>query len=267
MSYVLLECGSSARGDANPRSDIDIVCIWRGAPPDYRELSLRYKDVVFYSEDTIARMKSKGSLFITHLDVDSKYVEGERGLIDLIASYRPGKFSLKRNLKITREFLRGVTWYPSNPLGEFWLLDVLYVALRNYVFCSNALNGVYRFGFVDALRYYGFDSRRLQVMLMVRDGKYSYRSKDKLGSSVVNVSDLEEVCTWLLGTPLKFSSGGVTDWTFDCSNEYWAERLLERAILNGEHEDNGFLERMKAHSYNKVLLKKEVRRIYLEHRS
>jgi hypothetical protein len=266
MSYVLLKCGSSARGDANPRSDIDIVCIWRGTPPDYSELSSRYKEVVFYSQDTICRMKKKGSLFLTHLDIDSKYVEGDRRLMSLISSYRPNKSSLVENIEKTKKFIIGIGWYPSVPLGRLWLFDVLYVAIRNYVFCRNALSGIYKFGYLEALKSYGFDSEQIKIMLKVRDGKYSYRSSMSSCDIAVHDCELQKLCGWLLNAKSNFSRGGITDWSYNCGGGYWSERLVERAILNGEHEDDGFLEKMKTHNYSKGVLKKEVLRIFAIHK-
>lgn len=90
MSYLIIECGSSARGDTNPSSDIDRVCIWE-TPPNFSSIEKEFGPVMFYSLETIKKMRAKGSLFLTHLDIDSIYISGNKHLMRFYKGYRPSK--------------------------------------------------------------------------------------------------------------------------------------------------------------------------------
>ncbi|WDY56008.1 hypothetical protein [Pseudomonas sp. PSKL.D1] len=261
MTYVILQCGSTARGDTNPNSDVDWVCIWQGVAPDYTVLANKYDGLMFYSDDTVKRMRRKGALFLVHLDVEGLYVEGDSSLLEIFAGFRPKPSQLRRAAAESREFIKNIVWCPGSDVGWFWFLDVLYVALRNYIFCSNALEGVYSFGYVEALKGFGVDHEVMGVMLRVREGKYLYREGGSFGEVGLDMEQLEVAVSKILGVSVRFQFGGMTNWFDSFSSYYWGERKIERAILNSEYRDDGFLVMMKSHNYSKRSLKGAVKRI------
>lgn len=265
VSYVVIECGSAARGDANENSDLDLVCIWSGRTPDYKSISSRYGDIMFYSQETIRRMRDKGSLFLTHLDVDSKYISGDASLLLEFRGFRPPNHQPKRLFDETRRFIASVDWFPNNATGRLWLCDLLYVSLRGCVYCKNAMNGKYVFGFVDALKACEIPENEINTLLSLREGKYAYRKKRFARNFSFNLEHIELACQVILNQEIKFQAGGKTDWTKIYRNDYWGERLIERAILNKEHHDDKFIQKMMHHNYNKFTLKSDVSKIVEMH--
>ncbi|MBU9841911.1 hypothetical protein J1780_18350 [Rahnella aceris] len=261
MSYLILECGSAARGDTNTNSDRDLVCIWSGNPPNYSAFKEAYGEVMFYSLHSIKKMSAKGSLFLTHLDIDSKYIDGDKKLFNLFTGYRPLKEHVRGSLLNTVNFIKEICWYPDILIGKLWLCDVLYVSLRNCIYCKNALNNHYLFGYENAIEKLQLTQNNFSRMLLLREGKYSYRCGDVKEKANLSINDIEEVCREILGESVKFITGGVTNWESLQRKDYWDERLIERAILNGEYNDVAFLDEIKLHNYNKHLIKSHVAKI------
>ncbi|MFV3331878.1 hypothetical protein ACNFIA_13175 [Pseudomonas sp. NY15437] len=265
MSYVIIECGSIARGDATSQSDIDMVCIWRGKAPNFSEIKEKYNGVMFYSAETILKMKEKGSLFLTHLDVEGKFISGNADILELFSGFRPPVSSLVESISRTNGFIQGIRWYPNSCVGYYWLLDVLYVSLRNCMYCANALNGSYKFGYVAAIQEMGLSNSDLEVLLEIRNGKYLYRRGEFPDSKALDDIELQEICSKISGQKVELHRGGVTDWNIDWSFDYWSERLIERAIINGEHSDSLFLDKLRNHNYNRFSLRGDVFSIVLSH--
>lgn len=266
MSHVIIKCGSSARGDVNINSDVDFVCIWSENPPDYDAISNEYGEVMFYSQKTIARMRGKGSLFLTHLDVDGVFVTGCQDLLSEFKGFRPPAAQVAKQFDETKRFIESLCWYPDSEIGQLWLCDVLYVALRTCVYCKNALKGCYVFGYLDALAKHGLFEGDIRTMLDIRHGKYTYRKKRAISLGVSESvpfkgEALEEVCRKISGRATRFFAGGSTEWEKIKKNDYWSERLIERAILNGEHCDDGFMKKMLRHNYHKGSLKSDISKI------
>lgn len=265
MSNVIIEYGSAARGDSNEKSDVDLVCVWAGAPPDYCAIEAKYKGVIFYSAESIKRMRQKGSLFLTHLDIDSVFLEGDRKLLNLFKGYRPPNVLLERSLNDTQNFISNIKWFPNTIKGELWLSDVLYVALRNCIYCINAIKERYLFGYEDALSELSLTAHQADIMMALRSRKYAYRNEEYENFPDVDVTQLEEVTCAILGASQSFTAGGSTDWMRNWRYDYWDERLLERAVLNGEHIDQIFLEQIRRHNYNKILIKSHMMEIINQH--
>lgn len=261
MTYVLIECGSSARGDTNPDSDRDLVCIWKDSLPDLNCLKKEYGEIMVYSETTIQKMKTKGSLFIAHLDIDGKYVLGSREILQLLRDFKPDKKEIFKNSRNTKEFVKNINWYPDSKIGFLWLLDVLYVALRNFILCKNAMKNVYNFSFIGAIRMFGLKNEELNIMLLIREGKYAYRKGQISTPILLDIGTIETICTKILRTPISLKNGGNTEWKKITTTDYWSERLIERAILNGDYSDENFMRQLQSHNYNKISLSKSAKKI------
>jgi len=266
VSFVLIECGSSARGDFNPESDRDIVCIWKESKPDFESLKKSFGDIAFYSEKTISKMKNKGSLFIAHLGVDGKHLLGDRTLLSIFKDFEPNTKATQKNIMETESFIKSIEWFPYTDRGALWLLDVLYVALRNYIFCKNSLDEIYIFGYEKALKAFGLAQIDIELMLKLRDGKYAYRKGTTLKNLTATRDIAELACKKILKSQVRFREGGSTKWDTLNKSSYWTERLIERAILNNEHADSEFIDILKSHQYNKQLLKSKTLKIVESHK-
>jgi hypothetical protein len=260
-----MECGSSARGDTNSNSDRDIVCIWRDEFPDLKSINSAYGQVMFYSESALLRMKQKGSLFLVHLDIDGVWLEGDISLLDVIRGFRPTPDLVEQTQKGAINFVREIAWYPPGREGFLWLLDSLYVALRNCIYTANAIRGHYVFGLIEALKTFGLSQADVAVMLLVREGKYSYRRSCASLERLPSLKDVERLCRTIIHQEVNFVCGGSTDWHRAWRFDYWDERLVERAILNNEHQSSEFMDKMRHHNYFKTSLKKDMACIVDDH--
>lgn len=250
-----------ARGDANPNSDLDLVCIWDECAPDFHGIQEKYGNVMFYSHESMLRMQKKGSLFLAHLDVDSIYLEGDRRLLSLFKGYRPPSCLTAEQSLETRKFILSIDWYPDSEKGMLWLGDVLYVALRNFVYCHNATSGVYVFGYSDALSEFGLSSEEILIMNQIRQAKYFYRDQLACQKWDFDINDFLAVSSGILSQNLSLKNGGKTRWSTDWRRDYWGGRLIERAIVNNEVSDDLFLMAIKNHNYNKRIIKNDIIRI------
>lgn len=265
MAYLVMECGSSARGDTNSNSDRDVVCIWRDDFPDSNAINVAYGQVMYYSVGTLDRMKLKGSLFLVHLDIDGVWLEGDISLLDEIRGFRPKPDLVKQTQQGAISFVREIAWYPPGGEGFLWLLDSLYVALRNCVYSANAIRGYYAFGLLEALQVFGLSQVDIKAMLLVREGKYRYRGSCSSVGKLPRLKEVERVCHAITNHKVNFSCGGLTDWHKAWRFDYWDERLIERAILNNEHQCSEFMKKMRSHNYFKSLLKKDMACIVDDH--
>lgn len=266
MSHAIIKCGSAARGDTNECSDVDYVCIHDGNDVAIKSLKLQYSGISFLSLESIRRMKLKGALFLVHLDVDGCVVEGDRDLLSAISGFRPHQSDLERSIETSVKFINGIKWFPNSYTGELWLLDALYVSLRNIVYCRNALKSVYCFGLLDAMNAYGLNDHEQEVVFGIRQGKYAFRAsptKDNI-VKMISLEHLSEIVRKLSDFPVAFIRGGATDWDREWEYDYWEERLIERAIINQEIEDNGFRARLADHNYNRRKLSEDVKRYVSE---
>lgn len=265
MAYLVMECGSSARGDTNSNSDRDIVCVWRDEFPHLESINATYGQVMFYSANAIHRMKQKGSLFLVHLDIDGVRLEGDSSLLDEIRGFRPSPDLIKQTQQAAISFVKEIAWFPLGHEGYLWLLDSLYVALRNCIYCANAIRGRYAFGLVEAMKEFGLSRADISSMLLVREGKYSYRKSCDPAHVIPLLEEVERVCHAIIHHKVTFLRGGLTNWRKVWKFDYWDERLIERAILNNEHQSSEFMKKMRHHNYFKNALKRDMACIVDDH--
>lgn len=268
MTHLIIQCGSSARGDINKNSDIDIACIWSDTPPEYEKIKQEHGDVMFYSAETICRMRNNGSLFLTHLDLDGKYISGNRKLTALYKGFRPTPNQLNKSLIESRAFLLTLQWFPNSTQGYLWLNDVLFICLRNIIYCENAKNSIYEFGFETALKAFNLCESDIQAIRGIREGKYAYRKGTNKLDNPIQENEIVTVTSKISKSPINLTRGGKTNWPEKIIN-YWDERLIERAIINGEIKSKSYMQLIKTHNYSKISLRKAaqdilMKQLYLE---
>ncbi|WP_353388989.1 hypothetical protein [Halopseudomonas sabulinigri] len=261
MNFLVLKCGSAARGDVNKLSDVDFVCLYEDGGIPFKLLARSYPGVSFYSRSSVEKMKSQGALFLTHIDVDGCPVEGERRILEWVKGFRPPRVKVLQAASQTRKFIGDIGWLPNSMEGRLWFCDILFVALRNFIYCTNASNGVYRFGLESAASAFGLPDRYVKLLFEVRQGKYRYRLSSSTETPEVS-SNIHLLATELAervtGQAINISLGGKTDWNTSWRLDYWDERLIERAIINNEIDDNGYRAMLAEHNYNRRVLANEV---------
>ncbi len=261
MNFIVLKCGSAARRDTNKLSDVDFVCLYEGGDIPFQLLARSYPGVSFYSFSSVERMKSQGALFLTHIDVDGCPVEGDQRILDWIKGFRPPKEKTIQAASQTKKFIGEIGWLPNSMEGRLWFCDILFVALRNFLYCTNASNDIYRFGLESAVSAFGLPDRYVKLLFEVRQGKYRHRLSRNAEAPEVSV-DIHllaaELAERVTGQEMHISLGGETDWNANWRLDYWGERLIERAIINNEMDDDGYLAMLGEHNYNRRVLANEV---------
>ncbi|WP_156968230.1 hypothetical protein [Desulfobacter vibrioformis] len=262
----MIKFGSAARGDKNICSDQDFIGIHSEGYKKFQYLKNKFPNISFLSESTVKRMKNKGALFLTHLDLEGIPIEGDKDMLTLIKGYKPASFALKNSLSSTKHFFNEIQWFPNSTIGTLWLLDVLFVAIRNYIYCHNATQNIYKFSYTEALYSFGVNEQIMADFLKIRDGKYIFRSQQKEPSKLlqVDLQNIENACRFIFGDSMKFKCGGKTNWEKRWKFDYWDERFIERAILNGESKNKVFCSLLKNHNYNRKLFKKAMKKIVFE---
>jgi hypothetical protein len=250
LAYVILQCGSKARGDTNIHSDSDYVCIHDKDFNIAKQIKKQFYNISFLSLETIKRLKRKGSLFLTHIDVDGDILMGEEELLLSLKGFRPSNSSLDKSILESQRFLSEMKWFPRNNIGQLWLMDVLFVALRNIIYCKNGMKSIYKFGFIDAMKSFGLSDDEINLMCFIRQGKYYFRQHQT--ETTINTSQIEaalEIASKVSTVTVQPELGGITSWSGNWRFDYWDERLLERAILNEEIPNDGFREKLQDHNY------------------
>ena len=113
-------------------------------------------------------------------------------------------------------------------------------------------------------------SDQIEVMLLLREGKYRYRNltdNPPATNFSFGPSEARQACFAILSEAVDIIRGGATNWVKLSQRDYWSERLVERAILNNEHDDDVFMSKIKHHNYNKRSLKSDISRIVQLHTS
>ena len=246
--YSLYLVGSRARGDENAHSDTDYVCIYDSIKPGLdmpRQCSISY-----YSFGKMAWMVRNSKLFVTHIKNDGITIIESPLHRELLDSFKVNLRILNQDVKNFRRMVKQLTWIPDGINGRLWASDYLYFLSRNIVYIENALRDVYLFGYEEAIRSFLSEKKRPELakdFLLLRNAKYHYR----IGSINVDVPEikvLERISEVLAERTCPIMIGGTSSFEGIQKNSYQMLRLIERAIVNEEIKDHGFLDKIKNHS-------------------
>jgi len=126
-------------------------------------------------------MTKKKALFIQHLKQES-YIIKDKGcnLVNLLASYEPAP-NYDTEINLTKKLASITEYFPNNPIGIGWALDILAVSFRNLAILSLANQGDYIFSYhnlTEALLNRGYICNSGQTNLSnLREYKSSYRNR------------------------------------------------------------------------------------------
>lgn len=91
MNNNLLLYGSFARGDFEPESDVDMLTIVRGH--SYKAVFNKI-NISYYNHEKLTEMSASGSLFVFHLNRESRILTDEDNILSDVLF---GRFLLKPN--------------------------------------------------------------------------------------------------------------------------------------------------------------------------
>ncbi len=183
-NYSIAIFGSSLRADFDKYSDRDLLVVAN----DYETLeklkTVYSKDnwsISYYTYSKLRYLSENGSLFIKHLQKESKVIEDINGRLNTILNDFNPKKNYKKDIKDSINYFDIIKTIPQTDLGFAWFCDSLYVGLRNYLVFKNAENGIFEFSFIkllNSLKHQGkitqFD---IEVLKELRVIKRNYREE------------------------------------------------------------------------------------------
>jgi len=178
--------GSASRGDADARSDRDILI----ADDDVAVLKARTRaleaegwSVAAYTFAKLHYLVQHGALFIQHLKLESTVLRDQDGRFGrLLTSFQPLK-SYRGQLRANDRLAQLAGTASSGPRGMLLAADILYVALRNFGVLSLAERGIHTYAFssileaLEAERVISPGGRR--VLMELRFLKCLYRAGER----------------------------------------------------------------------------------------
>jgi len=189
--------GSKARGDSDLFSDRDLLVISESAPCQkaLNELHAQGFSPAAYSWGTLNLLSIHGSLFLLHIKLESKILKDDGfRLAGFLSQYEPSK-DYSGTFKQSIELASLTSGVPQNPGSTLWAVDVLAVALRNYLVALAAQNGLYIFAYKNLIDFAEFvfklDSETKQALIRLRELKAVYRNKG--AASMARYSSLDQL--------------------------------------------------------------------------
>lgn len=183
-NYSVAIFGSSLRTDFDKYSDRDLLVV----ADNYRDLkelkSIYSKDdwsISYYTFSKLKYLSLKGSLFIKHLQNESKVViDKNNNLSKILSEFKP-KESYKKDIDESEEYFDIIEMVPNTRLGYAWFCDCLYVGLRNYLVFKNAENGIFEFSFNKLLKRLKVEGKikqkEVEILKELRVVKRNYREE------------------------------------------------------------------------------------------
>lgn len=191
-NYSVAIFGSSLRADFDKYSDRDLLIV----ADDYKTLEKLKKtyskndwSISYYTYSKLKYLSENGSLFIKHLQNESKLIIDKKDkLIKILNQFNP-KLNYKKDIQDCENYFDIIKTVPKTKLGYAWFCDSLYVGLRNYLVFKNAENGIFEFSFIkllNILKEQGkINQTDIQILRELRVVKRNYREDilDELPSS------------------------------------------------------------------------------------
>lgn len=153
-NYSVAIFGSSLRADFDKYSDRDLLIV----AEDYKTLGKLKEEysngnwsISFYTYSKLEYLSKNGSLFIKHLQNESKILLDNNNCFNsILANYKP-KEDYKNEIQDSVHYFKILENIPNSSLGFAWYCDCLFVGLRNYLVFKNAQNGIFEFSFIKLL--------------------------------------------------------------------------------------------------------------------
>ncbi|MBO0341050.1 nucleotidyltransferase domain-containing protein [Flagellimonas profundi] len=154
-NYSIAIFGSSLRSDFDKYSDKDLLIV----ADDYETMEnltkIYSKDdwsISFYTYSKLKYLSENGSLFIKHLQKESKIIiDKDDRLKDILNEFIP-KNNYEKDIKDCESYFDIIKTVPKTTLGYAWFCDSLFVGLRNYLVFKNAEDGIFEFSFIKLLK-------------------------------------------------------------------------------------------------------------------
>lgn len=183
-NYSIAIFGSSLREDFDKYSDRDLLIVAN----DFKTLEnlkeIYSKDswsISYYTYSKLKYLSENGSLFIKHLQNESKIIVDKKGKLNKILNQFNPKNNYKNDIKVCLSYFDIIETVPKTELGFAWFCDSLYVGLRNYLVFKNAENGIFEFSFIKLLNGLSEEGKikqcDIEILKELRVIKRNYREE------------------------------------------------------------------------------------------
>jgi len=153
-NYSIAIFGSSLREDFDKYSDRDLLVVANDFET-LEKLKAEYsKDdwsISYYTYSKLKYLAENGSLFIKHLQNESKIIIDKKDKLKKILNEFKPKNNYKNDIQDCENYFDIIRAIPKTNLGFAWFCDSLYAGLRNYLVFKNAENGIFEFSFIKLL--------------------------------------------------------------------------------------------------------------------
>ncbi|MBA6156767.1 nucleotidyltransferase domain-containing protein [Tenacibaculum sp. S7007] len=183
-NYSIAIFGSSLRADFDKYSDRDLLIV----ADDFETLEKLKDDyskddwsISYYTYSKLKYLSDNGSLFIKHLQNESKIIVDKKYRLNKILNEFNPKIDYKKDIKDCENYFDIIKVIPETNLGFAWFCDSLYVGLRNYLVFKNAEVGIFEFSYIkllNGLKEQGkINQFDIEILRELRVVKRSYREE------------------------------------------------------------------------------------------
>lgn len=154
-SYSIAYFGSSLRSDFDQYSDKDVLFVaedWG----TLKKLELLYKNrgwsISTYTYSKLEYLSKQGSLFVKHLQMDSKIlIDQQNRLKNILQTYHPND-NYEEEIQNSIKYFNILKYVPNTAHGFAWFCDCFYVGFRNYLIFKAANSHAYEFSYLTLLK-------------------------------------------------------------------------------------------------------------------
>lgn len=196
---LIIEFGSSKRGDLDSSSDRDVLIIgnnWHELSEE-RATRKRYGySVSCFTRDRALYLVSTGNLFFKHIKDEGVLVSGpEEEYSQLMATWRPAA-SYTHEIEQNLDLLEVLAFTPHSHWGIAVAIDIISSSVRNILIRRLATFGIYVFaweGILETAATFGqIRHNDVELFLFARRIKNMYRKGQLFGVGEAFLNDLSE---------------------------------------------------------------------------
>lgn len=230
-NYSIAIFGSSLRSDFDEYSDKDLLLV----AEDYETMEnlkkIYSKDdwsISFYTYSKLKYLAENGSLFIKHLQEESKIIiDNNDRLEDILNHFKP-KNNYTKDIKDCESYFDIIKTIPKTTLGYAWFCDSLFVGLRNYLVFKNAEDGIFEFSFIKLLNRLKeqrlINQSDINILRELRVVKRNYR--EEILDELPSLDFIKKVIPVVKGLGILESIKLVNSETF--------QNIIEKSIIKGD---------------------------------
>lgn len=200
-NYSLAIFGSSLRTDFDQYSDKDLLIVAKDNK-SLKRLGNHFEEgewsASYYTYSKLKHLAQHGSLFVKHLQLESKILTDYNNQLSEILNEFNEKNSYEKDIHNTIKYFDILEFIPNSRLGLLWFCDCFFVGLRNHLIFLNASDGIFEFSFSGLLKILieqrKIEQKEASKLSELRVLKRKYREGDfHVSPSIEYVNSIVEV--------------------------------------------------------------------------